>query len=232
MNPSVQGHGAARHSRRAPFFNSPSLLRFRSLVPQTEQKTELRRQLRAQRRALSAEARAEAAERLCRQVAATRLFRVSRRIACYWASDGEIDATPIIERAQRLGKHVYLPVLSRVHHDRLWFARTTPDAPLRRNRFGIPEPRIPAADLLRAQALDLIFVPLVGFDDAGNRLGMGGGFYDRSLGFLTQRQYWRKPHVVGLAYEFQRLQHLPTNAWDVPLAAVVTDRACYEMPRR
>jgi 5-formyltetrahydrofolate cyclo-ligase len=198
-------------------------------VPETEEKAELRKRLRAQRRALSAVARAEAAERLCRRVAAMRLFRVSRRIACYWACDGEIDATLIMERAWRLGKHVYLPVLSRVNHDRLWFARIAPGVPLRRNRFGIPEPQVPPGELLRAQALDLILVPLVGFDCAGNRLGMGGGFYDRSLGFLAQRHHWRKPHVVGLAYEFQRVTRLPTTAWDVPLAAVITDRACYEM---
>jgi 5-formyltetrahydrofolate cyclo-ligase len=201
-------------------------------VVQSDEKAELRKQLRAQRRALSIEARAEAAERLCQQVAATRLFRVSRRIACYWANDGEIEATRIIERAQRLGKRVYLPVLSRVNHDRLWFARATADMQLQLNRFGIPEPRVAAAELLRAQALDLILVPLVGFDSAGNRLGMGGGFYDRSLGFLAQRRHWRKPHVVGLAYDFQRVERLPTNAWDIPLAEVVTDRACYVMPRQ
>jgi 5-formyltetrahydrofolate cyclo-ligase len=201
-------------------------------VAQNDEKAELRRRLRAQRRALSTETRAAAAERLCRQVAATRLFRVSRRIACYWANDGEIDPRAISERARRVGKDVYLPVLSRVQHDRLWFARSSADMRLRCNRFGIPEPRVAATELLRAQALDLILVPLVGFDDAGNRLGMGGGFYDRSLAFLAQRRHWRKPHVVGLAYDFQRVERLPTSAWDVPLAAVITDRACYLMPRQ
>lgn len=214
------------------FFSNPCSFQSQFAVVQRDEKTELRKQLRAQRRALTAEARAEAAERLCQHVAATRLFRVSRRIACYWANDGEIDATRIIERAQRLGKRVYLPVLSRVNHDRLWFARATADTQLRLNRFGIPEPRVAAGELLRAQALDLILVPLVGFDSAGNRLGMGGGFYDRSLGFLAQRRHWRKPHVVGLAYDFQHVERLPTNAWDIPLAEVVTDCACYVMPRQ
>jgi 5-formyltetrahydrofolate cyclo-ligase len=195
-------------------------------------KAELRRQLRARRRALTPAQRADAAARLCHHALAARLFRVSRRIACYWPNDGEIDPTAIVEHACALRKQVYLPVLSRVQHDRLWFAQADADSTLRSNRFGIPEPVVAARALVRAQALDLIFVPLVGFDAAGNRLGMGGGFYDRSLAFLGHRRHWRKPHVVGLAYEFQRLDRLPTSHWDVPLAAVVTDAAWYAMPRQ
>ncbi len=195
-------------------------------------KAELRRQLRARRRALTPAARAEAAARLCRHALGARLFRVSQRIACYWPNDGEIDPSEIAERARALGKQVYLPVLSRVQHDRLWFAQAEAGGALRTNRFGIPEPAVAARALVRAQALDLIFVPLVGFDDAGNRLGMGGGFYDRSLAFLANRRHWRKPHVVGLAYEFQRLDRLPANHWDVPLAAVVTDVAWHALPRQ
>jgi 5-formyltetrahydrofolate cyclo-ligase len=103
---------------------------------------------------------------------------------------------------------------------------------LQENRFGIPEPCVPARALVRAQLLDLILVPLVAFDASGNRLGMGGGYYDRSLAFVAQRQHWRKPHVVGLAYEFQRVARMPANAWDVPLAAVVTNRSWYNMPRQ
>jgi 5-formyltetrahydrofolate cyclo-ligase len=202
------------------------------LVTKRNEKSELRHELRARRRALDPTQRAQAAERVCRNLVEARLFRVSRRIACYWANDGEIDPRAIVAHAQRLGKRVYLPVLSRVWHDRLWFAQVTADMKLRYNRFGILEPHVPARALVRARALDLILVPLVGFDGAGNRLGMGGGFYDRSLAFLAWRRHWRKPHLVGLAYEFQRLARLPANAWDVPLAAVVTDRSWHEMPRQ
>lgn len=176
--------------------------------------------------------REQAAHALGRQVANSRLFRVSRRIALYWANDGEIDPTVIFERALVLGKQVYLPVLSRVAHDRLWFAPASLDTQLRANRFGIPEPCVPAHALIRAQAIDVLFVPLVAFDAAGNRLGMGGGYYDRSLAFLALRQRWRKPHVVGLAYDFQRIPSMPANTWDVPLAAVATDCSWYNMVRQ
>jgi 5-formyltetrahydrofolate cyclo-ligase len=80
---------------------------------------------------------------------------------------------------------------------------------------------------VRAQELDLILMPLVGFDDRGNRLGMGGGFYDRSLEFLRHRQHWRKPHLLGIAYDFQRVNGLTADPWDVPLQGVITDQAVY-----
>jgi 5-formyltetrahydrofolate cyclo-ligase len=190
-------------------------------------KSEWRRRLRAQRNALAAEDRRRAGERLASQLAGVRLFRLSRRIACYLPNDGEIDTRGVIERIWRMRKTCYLPVLSPLAHDRLWFAPAVPGMTLVRNRFGIPQPRVPARELVRAQALDLLLLPLVGFDAHGNRLGMGGGFYDRSLEFLRHRIRWRKPHVLGLAYDFQRVDGLRPDAWDVPLQGVVTDAAVY-----
>lgn len=193
----------------------------------TDSKLELRTQLRAQRRALSAAAQKHAAAALAARVAATRLFRVSRRVAAYIANDGEIDPADVIERIWRMRKHAYLPVLSPLRHDRLWFARVEPGMEYTPNRFGIPEPVVKRSALIRAEELDLILLPLVAFDLAGNRIGMGGGFYDKSLAFLRQRRYLRKPHIVGLAHEFQRVHKLTPDSWDVPLAGIVTDAASY-----
>lgn len=192
-------------------------------------KTQLRQRLRAERRALSRDEQRQAADRLLANVAATRLFRVSRRIACYLPSDGEIDPSLIIERIWRMRKQAFLPVLSPLSHERLWFARATPGMELRPNRFGIPEPRTSAGELVRAEELDLILLPLVAFDRKGNRLGRGAGFYDRSLAFLRYRRYFRKPHLLGLAHDFQRVPSVSNDAWDVPLDGVVTDRAVYYM---
>jgi 5-formyltetrahydrofolate cyclo-ligase len=127
-----------------------------------------------------------------------------------------------------MNKTCYLPVLSRLTHDRLWFVPFTPDTPLTRNRFGILEPLAPARTRVCAQELDLILMPLVGFDTRGNRLGMGGGFYDKSLAFLRTRSVWRKPHLIGLAHDFQRVDKLAAGAWDVPLQAVATDCGVYQ----
>ncbi len=193
----------------------------------TNPKTDLRRTLRAQRAALTSEQQARAARALAQQVGNTRLFHVCRRIACYFPADGEIDPAHVIDRIWRLNKICYLPVLAPVAREPLWFAPAQPGTPLKPNRYGILEPVTPARYRVRAQQLDLILLPLVGFDAAGRRLGMGKGFYDRSLEFLNHRQGWRKPHILGLAHDFQRVARLPTDPWDVPLQGVVTDRAFY-----
>jgi 5-formyltetrahydrofolate cyclo-ligase len=190
-------------------------------------KSDLRQNLRARRRALSADEQHQAARRLAVNLTGTRLFLTSRRVACYLPNDGEIDSAPVIEHIRRLRKILYLPVLSRLSHDRLWFAEAGPKTKLVPNRFGIPEPVVKSRDLIRAQELDLILLPLVGFDDRGNRLGMGGGFYDRSLEFLRHRQHWHKPHLLGIAYDFQRINGLKADPWDVPLQGVITDQAIY-----
>ena len=201
-------------------------------VTATASKIELRRALREQRRALPPDARHLAARQLAVHLTETPAFRASKRIGCYLANDGEIETDAVIAHIRRQRKHCFLPVLSRLSHDRLWFAPAAPGAELVTNRYGILEPLVPASALVRAQHLDLLLLPLVGFDRAGHRLGMGGGFYDRSLEFLRHRRVWRKPHVIGLAYDFQQVAALPGDAWDVPLDAVVTDQALYLVAQR
>lgn len=132
-----------------------------------------------------------------------------------------------MERLWRMRKTAYLPVLSRLAADHLWFAQASSGMELKTNHFGIPEPVVKTAELIRAHRLDLVLLPLVAFDAHGNRLGRGGGFYDRSLEFLRHRRYWKKPHLIGLAYEFQRLERVPTDDWDVLLDGVVTERGVY-----
>jgi 5-formyltetrahydrofolate cyclo-ligase len=197
-------------------------------VTDSASRNELRRALRAQRRALSATEQSRASNLLAARLTAQRLLRVSRRVAVYLPNDGEIDPQPLMRRLRDMNKTCYLPILSRLTHDRLWFAPYSDDTPLAINRFGIPEPVTAARLWVRAQDLDLILMPLVAFDTQGNRLGMGGGFYDKSLAFLRHRALWRKPHLVGLAHDFQRVARLDTFEWDVPLQAVATDRAVYQ----
>lgn len=190
-------------------------------------KSELRRELRARRAALSNAEQKLAARRLAARVGGTRLFRACERIACYLASDGEIDPSDVIERIWRTHKTAYLPVLSDRGGARLRFAPIVPGAELTPNRYGIPEPRVPARALVRAPELDLLLLPLVAFDAQGNRLGRGAGYYDRTLAFLRARRFLRKPRVLGLAHDFQRVDAVPTDSWDVPLDGIVTDRAVY-----
>lgn len=190
-------------------------------------KSGLRRSLRARRAALTPEEQAHAARRLAAHVCTTRIFRASGRIACYLAVDGEIDPTPIIERMWAMRKHCYLPVLSSGPSQALRFAPARPGGRLARNRFGIPEPLVGARELVRARSLDLILLPLVAFDTEGRRLGMGAGFYDRTLAFLRHREHWRRPRLLGLAHDFQRVELLAEDPWDVVLDGVVTDEGVY-----
>ncbi|MDO9371167.1 MAG: 5-formyltetrahydrofolate cyclo-ligase [Gammaproteobacteria bacterium] len=183
-------------------------------------RSEIRSRLRQQRRALSPAARATCAKQVARRFTASPLFRAARRIAFYWPSDGEIDITPILQRARAYGKTCYLPVLWR--RNQLRFAACRAGDVLTFNRFGIPEPALPARKLVGALALDLILVPLVAFDAQGNRLGMGAGFYDRTLAMRARRTHWRRPRLIGVAYDFQKVAKLAPAPWDVPLDGVVT----------
>jgi 5-formyltetrahydrofolate cyclo-ligase len=183
--------------------------------------------MRARRRGLSGHERAEAARCIARRLAGTHLFQRSRRIAFYHANDGEVDASRLMERAWEMNKQCFLPKLYRIKTRRLWFAPSPPDVKLADNRFGIPEPSLSARHMVGARELDLILVPLVAFDKRGNRLGMGGGFYDNTLAYLNQRRHWMKPRLVGVAYEFQKVASLRACHWDVPLHAIVTEAQIY-----
>ena len=153
----------------------------------------------------------------------------SKRIAAYFAFNGELDCRFIVEGAWRRGREVYLPVI----RDRdLAFAQFCAKTRVLPNRFGIPEPVCGTRDLIAPDELDVVLAPLVAFDAAGNRIGMGAGFYDRTFRFLKNRTRWRQPRLVGLAYEFQKTAKIKASGWDVPLHNVVTEYQAYSFDSR
>jgi 5-formyltetrahydrofolate cyclo-ligase len=186
----------------------------------------LRSRLRALRRALSPREQRLHARGLARVLGQERLFLGARRVALYWPADGEIDPLPLLERGAKTRRRAYLPVLHPGRAPRLTFAPYHPGEPLSPNRFGIPEPPS-RRGRIHARHLDLLLVPLVGFDQRGQRIGMGGGFYDRSLAFLKRRPGWRRPRLIGLAHECQRLPRIAPRPWDVPLDGIATERRVY-----
>ena len=188
---------------------------------------QLRRMLRKARRALTASQQRQAARGLYKQLAQQPLFRRAKHISLYLPTDGEIDPRLLLRAAQRQGKATYLPVLSAWPRTKMVFQRVRPGEKLIPNRFRILEPRHNLARQRKVWALDLVLLPLVGFDDVGGRLGMGGGFYDRSLAYLARRKDWRKPTLLGLAHECQKVERLAQASWDVPLQGTVTDKAWY-----
>lgn len=182
----------------------------------------LRREMRRRRRALSASDRRAASRMLSRRIASTRWFANGNTIAVYLPNDGEIDLTPLILRAWSMGKRTYLP---RLFGPRLWFLPFHARSVLAGNRFSIPEPVEPARRRIRPLFLDLALFPLVAFDELGNRLGMGAGYYDRTFEAVRRRTAWSGPRRIGVAFEVQKVASLPAADWDIPLDAIVTERA-------
>jgi 5-formyltetrahydrofolate cyclo-ligase len=183
----------------------------------------LRQQLRTQRREQDEVEQSHLSQRAVQQLVNHRVFRSAQHITCYLPNNGELDVTSLIDQAWAMGKTVYLPVLSSIRHNHLHFLPYWPDDELVCNRFGIPEPVVRSRRMVDLKSLDLVLLPLVGFDSRGNRLGMGGGFYDRSFAFLRRRQRWFKPTLLGVAYDFQEVEGLTSNTWDVPLNGVATE---------
>ncbi|WP_285349435.1 5-formyltetrahydrofolate cyclo-ligase [Pseudomonas sp. ME-P-057] len=195
--------------------------------PSNLSRPQLRRLLRQNRRALSRAEQRRAAQALYRQLAQNPLFRRARHVSLYLPMDGEIDPRLLLREAQKRGKTTYLPVLSAWPRTKMVFQRVRRGEKFKPNRFRIPEPRINPRSQRKIWALDLVLMPLVGFDVDGGRLGMGGGFYDRSLAYLARRKAWRKPMLLGMAHECQKTGKLAVASWDVPLNGTVTDKRWY-----
>lgn len=181
----------------------------------------LRKSLREARRSLGPKARHQNEIRIAEALARYPLIQRSGTVALYLPNDGEVDLTLLLRHLLRRGKRVCLPVLCPGSDRRLWFVPFAPGDALYFNRFGIPEPdrrRSP----LKLRAIDAILMPLVGFDASMHRLGMGGGYYDRTLVPL-KRSRWHRPRLIGVAHECQRVGSLEVRPWDIPMDLVVTE---------
>ncbi|MEO8160922.1 MAG: 5-formyltetrahydrofolate cyclo-ligase [Arenimonas sp.] len=183
----------------------------------------LRRELRQRRNAASPSERMAAAEAVASAVRAHSRFPGAGYVAGYWAMHGEV---PLHLLQMRLGEGLVwcLPCIQ--PDDSLLFGPWRPGDPLVSNRFGIPEPELSMESLLPASKMALIVLPLLGYTRAGDRLGMGGGFYDRSLGF--RRNTPAPPWLVGAGYAFQELPALVHQPWDVRLDAIATEHGVFD----
>ena len=188
-------------------------------------KTLLRKLAREKRAALPAYHQHLASLSLARRVH-TGISQVkhAQKIAFYLAQDGEISLLPLIALCLRLGRECYLPVLRDTDDGQLGFARWIPGSAMSVNQFGIAEPYIPPQRLLSAEDLDLIFMPLVAFDASGHRLGMGGGYYDRSLAacYANKPGHRNRPYLVATAHDIQCVPDIPVEQWDIVPDVTVT----------
>jgi len=179
----------------------------------------LRQQLRQVRRALSEQQQVEHAQHLAQTLLTLIPASRSLAIGVTAAFDGEIDPLPTVKQLQAAGHQTYLPILRADKH--LDFALWQSDSVMLANQFGILEPQdVPRVSV---DALDVLLVPLVGVDRCGNRLGMGGGYYDRTLGGAGKH-----PYLIGIAHHCQLVEHLPIQPWDIPLDALITEQQLIE----
>lgn len=195
---------------------------------QSLSRQQLRQQMRHARRALSSQQQQCASKRLAQHFSRQQTFLSSQRIALYLANDGEISPKMIAQLCWQYGKTVYLPVLHPVRANRLWFVRYHPGMPMQHNRYGILEPNPRYSPRIPLWGLDLLMLPLVAFDPAGGRMGMGGGYYDRTLAYRSKLTPFNKPKLIGLAHELQRVDKLDMQSWDIPLDGIMTDQQFYD----
>lgn len=176
----------------------------------------LRREMRARRAALNPIERVAAAQQLAQTIRSSEEFSNSRHVAGYWAMPEEQSLQELFAGEADADRQFYLPV---TQNQTLLFAPYRWGDTLLKGRFNI---HVPAHEQrVLPEALDLVLVPLLAFDAGCNRLGMGGGFYDRSFSFVPDKQ---KPLLMGIGFEFQKLPQLPIANWDVPLHAVCTEQ--------
>lgn len=190
------------------------------MTTKSPQRQQLRQHIRRARQQLSQAEQQIAAVTLAQLVLSAKEVQRANTIALYLSNDGELDTLPLIHALWRHGKQVALPVLHLFTPGHLLFQRYEATTPLRPNKYGIAEPVPNITELVLLEQLDLICLPLVAFDASGNRLGMGGGFYDRTLAPLAAMP--APPQLMGLAHQCQQVNAVPIEAWDVPLPVIAT----------
>ena len=185
-----------------------------------------RRRMRAARSALAPRVRRAAEESIRLSIRDLGLLRPGDRLAVYLAMPGEVDLAGVVQDAFRLGVDLHAPRIASRRRREIIFVPY--DGRSGRNPWGFPgvaEPLAATARRVPVRRLDTVLLPVVGFDRAGNRLGMGAGFYDRALRMLQDRsRRWRRPRLVGVAFACQELPAIEASSWDVPLDLVVTEQ--------
>lgn len=178
----------------------------------------IRLSIRRTRRELTSAQQQQAAESTYLKLSQHPKIINAKHIALFLSIDGELDTTPLINGLWQQGKTVYLPVIHPFCPGHLLFICYQPDSILISTPLGVQQPKLDVNRVLPLAQLDIMFVPLVAFDAQGNRLGMGGGYYDRTLQNWKQYHFW----PIGLAHDCQQVKQLPNRAWDVPLPEIIT----------
>jgi len=190
----------------------------------------LRADIRKKRQSLTFIEQSKASADLFVQLINHEKIEQAEHIAIYLANDSELDALPFIEWCWKNNKSVYLPVIHPFSKGQLLFLKFDHNTKMQTNQYGISEPKLNVTAVKLVTELDIIFTPLVAFDKQGNRLGMGGGFYDRTLAHWYQEYQFNsntKPYPIGLAHDCQHVAEVPSELWDIPLPEIITPNHRY-----
>lgn len=190
-------------------------------------KPEVRDYIRSKRNDLTAEAINIASERVATQLILLPDIINSQKLAHYMSTDGEINTQHLSDIFFKQNKQLFLPVINNGNSGALHFYEHSLNEPLINNKYNILEPNVEHTAQIAAQSLDIIIMPLVAFDEQCNRIGRGAGFYDKTLAFIHEQPNAQRPLLIGLAYEFQKIEAIKPNDWDIPLDVVVTENKVY-----
>lgn len=174
-------------------------------------KSELRRMIRDQKRAMTERQIEEASRQLGEKFACCEQYRRAKTIYGYMPYNQEVQTIPMLERAMQEGKQVAVP---KVYGDTMKFILVTDLTKMEKSDFGIPEPI--ADGPVANDPTALVLMPGLAFTARGDRMGYGGGYYDKFLSAEPDHP------TVALCYDFQLLPSLPTEEYDIPVDLVLT----------
>ncbi len=186
---------------------------------QTPPTHEIRRVVLDARRHMTPTDRALASELLTRRLIRSQAFFAAGTVGCYFPMADEVDTRAVFERCWRAHKRVFAPVVSR--NGDMFFREVLRDSTLEKNEYGVWEPIDGAT--IDERLLDIVITPLVAADENGNRIGMGGGYFDRCFSYLRYRHVWRQPKLIALAFDCQKVEKITPNPWDIPLYRVYSE---------
>ena len=173
-------------------------------------KKTLRKKIRELKRAMTPEQIEEKSNRLCERFLASDFYRDAKTVYGYLPYNQEVRTTPILDQALKDGKRVAVP---KIYGDEMKFLYLTDLSQVAASSFGIPEPI--ADEPVATDSTALVLMPGLAFDTEGHRIGYGGGFYDK---FLAQEP---EHPTVALCYDFQMVQNLPVDDYDIPVELVL-----------
>ena len=220
--------GSLRQCDRTHFFYTGQRATISNVISGRSTQTSMdiiRERLKEKRKNLTKKQSSELSRAIFLRIIRSSWIQEHSNIGIYYALNGEADTLKLIEFLWSNNQNAFLPVM---HHNSLLFGNFAPNSDLNENTYGIPEPELTKENQVSALELDMVFVPLVAFDQDGYRLGMGGGYYDRTFEKKLKDQKPTTPLLVGLAYEFQKQNNLVHEPWDVPLDKVVTEANTYK----